>query len=43
MQKLTTLMQRGELTPKERVLLLLHDSINKEKTGKQLGLRYQKI
>jgi hypothetical protein len=33
---LTTLLQKGELTPKERVLLLAHNVINLEKTGKEI-------
>ncbi len=36
MQKLTTSIQKGDLKPKERVLLLLHDAINKERTGKEI-------
>jgi hypothetical protein len=36
MQKLTTLLEKGNLTPKERVMLLVHDYVAKDTTDKEI-------
>ncbi len=36
MKNITTLLQNGELKPKERVLFLVHNWVNKDKTGKEI-------
>jgi len=36
MKNLATLLKKGDLTPKERVLLLVHNTVNKDKTGKEI-------
>src|ERR1035437_7547179 len=36
MKNITTLLQKGNLTPKERVLFLVHNFVNKDKTGKEI-------
>jgi len=36
MKNLTALLQKGNLSPKERVLLWVHNVVNKDKTGKEI-------
>lgn len=36
MKNLATLLKKGDLTPKERMLFLVHDAVNKDKTGKEI-------
>ena len=36
MKKLITSLQNGNLTPKDRVLLLVHSYIEEDKTGKEI-------
>ncbi|MGH7141799.1 MAG: hypothetical protein ACREGH_04180, partial [Minisyncoccia bacterium] len=36
MKKLTAALANGDLRPKERVLLLVHDRVAKDKTGKEI-------
>ena len=35
-KNITNILQRGNLTPKERVLLIVHNNIKKEQTGKEI-------
>ena len=36
MKSITAMLQSGNLTPKERVLLWVHDAVNKDLTGKEI-------
>ena len=36
MKNITAMLQNGNLTPKERVLFLVHNYVNKDKTGKEI-------
>lgn len=36
MKKLNTLLEKGNLTPKERILLLVHNNVTKNTTGKEI-------
>ena len=36
MRNLTTLLEKGNLTPKERILLLVHNQVAKDTTGKEI-------
>ena len=36
MKKLNTLLEKGNLTPKERILLLVHNNVAKNTTGKEI-------
>ncbi|MFZ2150141.1 MAG: hypothetical protein WAV15_03200 [Minisyncoccia bacterium] len=36
MKNLATLLKKGDLTPKERMLFLVHDAVSKDKTGKEI-------
>ena len=36
MKNLTTLLRKGSLTPKERIILWVHNNVHKDKTGKEI-------